>query len=128
MSLSHEHVGIKILAKIKIYNLSRAKLLITVWDEIPCMLGLWCVLSWRKPNYYRVVLTSYYLLIANIFSLAKFQAFQINTREFYSTGLINFLLMKLKITLSLHSMLRLDAKAKLFQEATFFVIIFSYLR
>ena len=36
MSLSHEHVGLKILAKIKIYILSRAKLLITVWDEIPC--------------------------------------------------------------------------------------------
>ena len=36
MSQAHKHVGLKILAKIKIYILSRAKLLITVWDEIPC--------------------------------------------------------------------------------------------
>ena len=36
MSLSHKHIGLKVLAKIKIYILSRAKLLITVWDEIPC--------------------------------------------------------------------------------------------
>ena len=35
MCLSHEHAGLKILAKIKIYILSRAKLLFTVWDEIP---------------------------------------------------------------------------------------------
>ena len=39
MSLSHEHVGLKILAKIKIYILNGAKLLITVWDEIPCRWG-----------------------------------------------------------------------------------------
>ena len=36
MSLSHEHVGSKILAKIKIYSLSRAELLCTVCNEIPC--------------------------------------------------------------------------------------------
>jgi hypothetical protein len=36
MSLSHEQAGLKILAKIKIYILSRAKLLCTVWDETPC--------------------------------------------------------------------------------------------
>ena len=35
MSLSHEQAGLKILAKIKIYILSRAKLLFKVWDEIP---------------------------------------------------------------------------------------------
>ena len=32
--------GLKILAKTKIYILSRAQLLITVWDEIPCISGL----------------------------------------------------------------------------------------
>ena len=37
MSLSHGHVGLKILAKIKIYIISRAKLLLSVWDEIPCI-------------------------------------------------------------------------------------------
>ena len=34
MSLTHEPAGPKILEKIKIYILSRDKLLITVWDEI----------------------------------------------------------------------------------------------
>ena len=34
--VSHEHVGLEILTKIKIYILGRAKLLITVWDETPC--------------------------------------------------------------------------------------------
>ena len=42
MSLSHEHVGLKILAKIKIYILSRAKLLLSVWDEIPCRYIFYC--------------------------------------------------------------------------------------
>ena len=37
MALSHEHVGIKILAKIRIYILSRAKLLCSVCHEIPCI-------------------------------------------------------------------------------------------
>ena len=41
MSLSHEPAGLKILARIKIYILSRAKLLYTVWDEIPCNWQLW---------------------------------------------------------------------------------------
>ena len=35
MPLSHEHVGFKISAKIKIYILSRAELLITLCYEIP---------------------------------------------------------------------------------------------
>ena len=38
MSLTHETAGPKILEKIKIYTLSRAKLLMSVWDEIPCIL------------------------------------------------------------------------------------------
>ncbi len=36
MGLSHEPVGPKILAKIKIYILTRAELLITLCYEIPC--------------------------------------------------------------------------------------------
>ena len=31
-----EHIGSEVSANIKSYILSRAKLLITVWDEIPC--------------------------------------------------------------------------------------------
>ena len=37
MSLSHEHVGPKILAKIKIYVLTRAELLFPLCYEIPCI-------------------------------------------------------------------------------------------
>ena len=36
MGLSHEHVGPKILAKIKIYILTRAELLFPLFYEIPC--------------------------------------------------------------------------------------------
>ena len=36
MGLSHEHVGPKILAKIKIYILTRAELLFSLCYEIPC--------------------------------------------------------------------------------------------
>ena len=36
MPLSHEHVGSKILAKIKIYVLTRAELLFNLCYEIPC--------------------------------------------------------------------------------------------
>ena len=39
MSLSHEHVGSKILAKIEIYILTRAELLFTLCYEIPCIYG-----------------------------------------------------------------------------------------
>ena len=35
MGLSHEHVGPKILAKIKIYDLTRAELLCSLCYEIP---------------------------------------------------------------------------------------------
>ena len=37
MGLSHEHVGPKILAKIKIYMLTRAELLCALCYEIPCI-------------------------------------------------------------------------------------------
>ena len=36
MGLTNEHVGPKILAKIKIYVLTRAELLFTLCYEIPC--------------------------------------------------------------------------------------------
>ena len=42
MSLSHEHVGLKISAKIKIYPLTRAELLFPLCYEIPC------ILQWKK--------------------------------------------------------------------------------
>ena len=38
MGLTNEHVGPKILAKIKIYILTRAELLFTLCYEIPCIL------------------------------------------------------------------------------------------
>jgi hypothetical protein len=37
MSLSHEHVGPKILGKIQTYVLTRAELLFTLCYEIPCI-------------------------------------------------------------------------------------------
>ena len=43
MSLSHEHVGSKIPAKINILMLTRAELLIHLCYEIPCSLFLSCV-------------------------------------------------------------------------------------
>ena len=39
MTLSHKHVGFKILAKIKIYTLTRAELLFNLCYEIPCKQG-----------------------------------------------------------------------------------------
>ena len=39
MGLTNEHVGPKILAKIKIYVLTRAELLFTLCYEIPCTPG-----------------------------------------------------------------------------------------
>ena len=40
MGLTNEHVGPKILAKIKIYVLTRAELLFQVCYEIPCTMRL----------------------------------------------------------------------------------------
>ena len=45
MGLTNEHVGPKILAKIKIYVLTRAELLFKVCYEIPCILD--AVGSWQ---------------------------------------------------------------------------------
>ena len=45
MPLSHEQVGSKIAAKIQIYMLTRAELLITLCYEIPCINELFHFLS-----------------------------------------------------------------------------------
>ena len=45
MGLTNEHVGSKIVAKIKIYVLARAELLFNLGYEIPCSKGIayaWC--------------------------------------------------------------------------------------
>ena len=51
MPLSHKHVGSKILPKIKMYTLTRAKLLFTLCYEIPCMLGLKLLSSIHADNW-----------------------------------------------------------------------------
>ena len=45
MGLTNEHVRPKILAKIKIYVLTRAELLITLCFEIPCIRSMFRVLG-----------------------------------------------------------------------------------
>ena len=50
MPLSHEHVGPKILAKIKIYILARAKLLFHLCCEIPCTIEL--SLTFLQSSYF----------------------------------------------------------------------------
>ena len=51
MGLTNEHVGPKILAKIKIYVLIRAELLFTLCYEIPCRSSIFLQQSGeiRKP-------------------------------------------------------------------------------
>ena len=44
MPLSHEHVGSKILAKIKMYTLTRAELLFNLCYEIPCSCSFYAFL------------------------------------------------------------------------------------
>ena len=46
MDLSHEHVGSKMLEKIKIYILTRAELLFTLCYEIPCRQKLGKKFNW----------------------------------------------------------------------------------
>ena len=48
MGLTNEHVVPKILAKIKIYVLTRAELLFTLCYEIPCM--FWKFAMWLQHN------------------------------------------------------------------------------
>jgi hypothetical protein len=55
MPLSHKHIGSNISAKIKIYILTRAELLITLCNEIPCKQGLvtsrsFCVNIFNVPS------------------------------------------------------------------------------
>ena len=54
MGLTNEHVGPKILAKIKIYVLTRAELLFQVCYEIPCtsswLLGLKLKFRYSEPR------------------------------------------------------------------------------
>ena len=63
MSQSHEHVGIKISAKIKIYILSRAKSLCSLCHEIPCNVYLTkksteTYMTWLLIKYYSIVVSS----------------------------------------------------------------------
>ena len=51
MGLTNEHVGHKILAKIKIYVLTRAELLFKVCYEIPCI-SIIVVYSKTATSYY----------------------------------------------------------------------------
>ena len=55
MGLSHEHVGPKILAKIKIYILTRAELLFPLCYEIP----------WNKPKSVFLVFCQKWLCLSN---------------------------------------------------------------
>ena len=51
MAQSHEHIGPKISAKIKIYILSRAKLLCSLCYEIPCTMQRMLIkLAKKKTN------------------------------------------------------------------------------
>ena len=50
MTLSHEHVGSKIVAKIKISILTRAELLFTLCYEIPCTFYY----EYFKENLYKI--------------------------------------------------------------------------
>ena len=63
MCLTNEHVGPKILAKIKIYVLTRAELLIPLCYEIPCILESFN-LSGNLPD-------SKILFIINVSGLTK---------------------------------------------------------
>ena len=63
MAQSHEHVGIKISAKIKIYILSRAKSLCSLCHEIPCNVYLTkksteTYMTWLLIKYYSIVVSS----------------------------------------------------------------------
>ena len=67
MSLSHEHVGPKILGKIKIYVLTRAELLFPLCYEIPCTYvgSLFCTFvlySTQRTNFCKLMIQSYLVL------------------------------------------------------------------
>ena len=52
MGLTNEHVGPKILAKIKIYVLARAELLFNLCYEIPCKKAALC--APQPENYFNI--------------------------------------------------------------------------
>ena len=54
MGLTNEHVGPKILAKIKIYVLTRAELLFTLCYEIPCSMYVLEIQYGEEFRLYRV--------------------------------------------------------------------------
>ena len=80
MSLSHEHVGPKILGKIKIYVLTRAELLFPLCYEIPCTilpilwnyLGMhdWGIWELRRNTYTNVPMLAQYASASLIFGLS----------------------------------------------------------
>ena len=82
MPLSHEHVESKIPAKIQIYILTRAELLITLCYEIPCTIHLtWNVLRsllllcTLEPKL--CFLTTYLLMYVGPFSKFRKASFKI---------------------------------------------------
>ena len=53
MGLTNEHVGPKILAKIKIYVLTRVELLFNLCYEIPCRCQYYNIKVFTLPNLYQ---------------------------------------------------------------------------
>ena len=63
MGLTNEHVEPKILAKIKIYVLTRAELLFTLCYEIPCI--IWLNLPYYGQNSYFNLETKNYICFSS---------------------------------------------------------------
>ena len=72
MGLSHGHVGPKILAKIKIYILTRAELLCTLCYEIPCISLLtkcvWITIGISTPRFEKLTMPLNLRRFVNLFS------------------------------------------------------------
>ena len=62
MGLTNEHVGPKILAKIKIYVLTRAELLFNLCYEIPCTFSMALYHKWDVKYGFVYVLTFFSLI------------------------------------------------------------------
>jgi hypothetical protein len=102
MALFHEHIGPKISAKIKIYILSRAKLLCSLCHEIPCIQ----IVVKNSPNFvdlsvirgryyeYKKVISIVYTVLRNITHSKEFSRNQGKHQNFnpsilpYKFGLI----------------------------------------
>ena len=61
MGISHEHVGPKISAKIKIYILTRAELLCSLCYEIPCSSFQNNNVQWKNSNMYCLLFIFIYI-------------------------------------------------------------------